>query len=201
MESKEGPISAAMSGNRSMVPKRFTPLKNRLASRRLHVAGHSCASSSTCQAKTTHLRSTGVGISFYRRERGRERGREGERREGGKEGGREGGRERGWKEGGDEGGEEYSTQNSGMTFNRDPRGPSQKHGDGLLDSPTAIKWLSKVNHLKVLLVLTACPVSAGRTQALCFGNQHSSGCSGQGKGTADIWTVRRSWQMGGESTE
>lgn len=49
MLSKEGPISAAMSGSLSMVPKRFTPRRNRLASRRLQAAGHSCPSSSSCR--------------------------------------------------------------------------------------------------------------------------------------------------------
>lgn len=41
MLSKEGPISAAMSGRRSMVPKRLTPLRNKLASRLLQLPGHS----------------------------------------------------------------------------------------------------------------------------------------------------------------
>ena len=121
MESNEGPISAAMSGRRSMVPKRFTPRKNRLASRRLHVAGHSCPSSSTCQAKISHFRTTGVRIIFDTkgqkdggRERGRGntergRGKEGERREGG----REGGRRKGGKEGEREGGRERREEKEG----------------------------------------------------------------------------------------
>ena len=129
MESNEGPISAAMSGRRSMVPKRFTPRKNRLASRRLHVAGHSCPSSSTCQAKISHFRTTGVRIIFDtkgQRDGGRERGRGkhgGREREGGrKEGGREGGRRKGGKEGEREGGREGGKEGG--------RGGRRKGGGG-----------------------------------------------------------------------
>ncbi len=94
-----------------MVPKRFTPLKNRLASRRLHAAGHSCPSSSAYRANTSGQQA--LGSYWTQRDKGREDGREGGRegekgREGGRE--REGGRRKGEKEGkereaGKEGGE------------------------------------------------------------------------------------------------
>ena len=90
------------------------------------------------------------------RERRRDGGREGER-EGKREGGMEGKME-GERDG------KYERK-KGRVFLRDHRGPSNEHGEGLLNSPTAVKWLSKVNHgvEMLVLVLTACSVLAGRT--------------------------------------
>ena len=126
MESKEGPISAAMSGRRSMVPKRFTPLKNRLASRRLHAAGHSCPSSSAYRANTSGQQA--LGSYWTQRDKGREDGREGGR--GGKLGGREGEKGREGERGREGGEKERKRARKGRQGRRGERGGKGGRNEG-----------------------------------------------------------------------